>query len=112
MASGGWSKRARFFVNAAFASICPIGVMLFFLADQVLRSNGTLLGVCLAFSAGVFLCISLGDLLPEIQFHDHDRVKLSAALLTGVVLAWGIRIERQSRRNAAGHPTKTGRLTL
>ncbi len=90
MASGGWSQRARFFVNAAFASICPIGVMLFFLAGRVLTTDGMLLGVCLAFSAGVFLCISLGDLLPEIQFHDHDRVALSAALLTGVVVAWGI----------------------
>ena len=41
-----------------------------------------------AFSAGVFLCISLGDLLPEVHFHRHDRLKLSAALLFGVGLAF------------------------
>ena len=42
------------------------------------------------FSAGVFVCISLGDLLPELEFHSHDRVKLSAMLLIGVALAYGI----------------------
>ena len=49
-----------------------------------------ILGCALGFSAGVFLCISLGDLLPELQFHRHDRGKLSIALLLGVVLAYGI----------------------
>jgi zinc and cadmium transporter len=43
----------------------------------------------LAFSAGTFLCISLSDLLPELQFHQHDRVKLSAALLLGLAVAHG-----------------------
>jgi hypothetical protein len=42
----------------------------------------------LAFSAGTFLCISLSDLLPELQFHHHDRVNLSAALLLGLAVAW------------------------
>ena len=40
----------------------------------------------LAFSAGTFLCIALSDLLPELQFHTHDRIKLSVALLAGFVL--------------------------
>lgn len=92
MASGGWSKGWRFAVNMAFAAMCPIGVILFFMADrmQLMTSHNTLVGAALAFSAGVFLCISLSDLLPEIQFHDHDRVQLSAALLTGVLVAYGI----------------------
>jgi zinc and cadmium transporter len=29
-------------------------------------------------------------LLPELQFHDHDRVKLSAALLLGLALSVGV----------------------
>ena len=37
----------------------------------------------LAFSAGTFLCIALSDLLPELQFHAHDRLPLSIALLAG-----------------------------
>jgi zinc and cadmium transporter len=40
----------------------------------------------LAFSAGTFLCIALSDLLPELQFHSHDRLKLSIALLAGFAL--------------------------
>lgn len=88
MASGGWSHRWRFWVNSAFAAMCPIGVALFFLVNSTLASHTWILGASLAFSAGVFLCISLGDLLPEIQFHHHDRVQLSVALLAGVFLAW------------------------
>ena len=41
----------------------------------------------MAFSAGIFLCISLGDLLPEVHFHSHDRLQLSGMLLLGVLLA-------------------------
>ena len=91
MASGGWSRRWRFVVNIAFAAMCPIGVILFFIAYrmQLVSSHNLLVGAALAFSAGVFLCISLSDLLPEIQFHDHDRVQLSAALLAGVFVAYG-----------------------
>ena len=33
---------------------------------------------------------SLADLLPEVTFHSHDRVWLTAALFLGVALAWGI----------------------
>ena len=40
----------------------------------------------LAFSGGTFLCIALSDLLPELQFHAHDRTKLSVALLAGFLL--------------------------
>jgi zinc and cadmium transporter len=46
----------------------------------------------LAFSAGTFLCISMSDLLPELQFHKHDRGVLSIALLVGLLIAWAIGI--------------------
>jgi zinc and cadmium transporter len=41
-------------------------------------------------SAGVFICISLSDLLPEVQFHSHDRARLTIALLAGVIAAYGV----------------------
>ena len=44
----------------------------------------------MGFFADVFLCVSLYDILPKIQFHAHDRLELTAALLAGVGLAWGI----------------------
>jgi zinc and cadmium transporter len=88
MAAGGWSRSARHWVNAAFAMIMPLGVLLFhFGAGQFQGPGHVFLGSVLAFSAGTFLCIAASDLLPELQFHAHDRVKLSAALLAGLLLS-------------------------
>ncbi|MCA9183974.1 MAG: hypothetical protein KDA99_00090 [Planctomycetales bacterium] len=71
--------------------MCPIGATLvLFGVGPDLGSSNTSLGILLGFSAGVFLCISLSDLLPEVQFHQHDRFWLSAALLVGVALAYSI----------------------
>lgn len=92
MAAGGWSAASRQLVNLLYALVCPLGALLFwFGADWLAGGGQALVGGALAFSAGVFLCISLGDLLPEVQFHSHDRLKLSACLLAGVLLAWGLR---------------------
>lgn len=75
-------------VNLGFALMIPLGVLLFFLGIQALSpaSATGLTANALAFSAGTFLCIALSDLLPELQFHAHDRWKLSAALLAGFAL--------------------------
>lgn len=91
MVSGGWGSRARMWVNMVFALICPLGALLFIWGiGQLPADRDVLIGCALAFSAGVFLCISLSDLLPEIQFHSHDRSKLTIALLLGIALAYGI----------------------
>ena len=84
MAAGGWPVSAQRGVNFAYALTVPAGAALFSVG---LQSFG---GAALAFSAGMFLCIALADLLPEIQFHRHDRVKLTTALLAGVLFAYGI----------------------
>jgi zinc and cadmium transporter len=88
MAVGGQSKRARHVVNFLYALAMPIGVAVFLLGVNV--EPGTqrqIIGGALAFAAGTFLCISTSDLLPELQFHAHDRVKLSLALLAGLALS-------------------------
>ena len=91
MAAGGWSPRIRQVVNFGYALLCPLGALAFWFGADPLAGGGQIFGGALAFSAGVFLCISLGDLLPEVQFHAHDRLKLSACLVAGVVLAWALR---------------------
>jgi zinc and cadmium transporter len=92
MAAGGWSHGWRRVVNVGYALMCPLGALGFWIGIRQLGgAQQTVIGCALAFSAGVFLCISLGDLLPEVQFHSHDRLKLSACLLFGVALAWFIR---------------------
>ncbi len=69
-------------------------------------SPGAWTSGALAFSAGTFLCIALSDLLPELQFHSHDRLKLSIALLAGFALmavTAGLEPDSHPERGAA-HP--------
>lgn len=89
MQATGWSAGSRRVANGAFALMCPLGAMLFCLgaSAQPDEQSATIVGAALAFSGGFFICIALADLLPEVQFHSHDRGKLSVALLLGVVLA-------------------------
>lgn len=88
MAKGGWSPAARNLVNAFFSLCIPVGAGLFYLGALTAHgANGPAIGYALAFSAGMFLCVSMSDLLPELQFHHHDRWKLSLALLLGLGVA-------------------------
>jgi zinc and cadmium transporter len=92
MMAGGWSRRAIHLANVGFAVLCPLAAigsvwgLTGYLAEQHMA-----LGCALAFAAGVFLCIALADLLPEVAFHAHDRFWLTLALLLGIGLAWSIK---------------------
>jgi len=91
MAAGGWKRRDIRLANAVFAVMCPLGAIAFvFGLANLFAEQHVVIGCALAFAAGVFLCISLADLLPEVAFHTHDRLRLTAALFAGIALAWGI----------------------
>jgi zinc and cadmium transporter len=90
MAGGGWHLRGQQMVNLAYAMTCPLGAALFYFGVRESPQQELILGCALAFAAGIFICLSMGDLLPELEFHTHDRVKLTAALIVGVSLAYGI----------------------
>ena len=110
MAASGWSSRSRTIVNAAFSLICPAGALLFVLGVQKFSGHqSTIVGLALAISAGVFLCIALGDLLPEMEFHTHNRTRLTLALLAGVAIAWGIRFleDPHAHSHGGGHDHHT-----
>lgn len=93
MRTSQWSSRSRTAVNVLFALWCPLGAILFWLGvSQISSGHSAWVGCTMAFSAGFFLCIALSDLLPEVAFHSHDRVKLSAALLLGVALSLAIEL--------------------
>ncbi len=90
MAAGGWSaapecgeRRLCLDVPAGRVAVCAR-------RGAIRRATASGDWLVLAFAAGVFLCISLGDLLPELELHSHNRVRLSVALLLGVALAWAI----------------------
>ena len=91
MQEGGQSLRARRLANLAFALVCPVAIFLTYLAPSLLGPLQSLvIGCALAFSAGAFLSISLSDLLPEIHFHKHDRWKIAASFLAGILIAYGL----------------------
>jgi zinc and cadmium transporter len=88
MTVGGSSRSSRHLLNGLFALASPVGAVLFYLgASQFAGSDTAILGCALAFCAGTFLCIASSDLLPELQFHSHDRFKLSVALIAGLAVA-------------------------
>jgi zinc and cadmium transporter len=91
MLAAGATAGLRRLVNLGFALVCPLGAASFYFgAPQVFGEGSAVAGAALAFSGGMFVCISLADLLPEVQFHRHDRIKLSLALVAGVALAFVI----------------------
>ena len=88
LALGRTSTSLRHWVNGLFALANPVGLLLFYLgAGQFTQAAPHFLGAMLAFAAGTFLSIATSDLLPELQFHAHDRGKLSLALVAGVAIS-------------------------
>ena len=89
----GVSPRRLSLVQFCFAATIPIGAAVFLLCTKSnvsLEMRNQLTGAAMAFSAGTFLFIALSDLLPEVQFHRHDRLRLFATLVAGVALMGGI----------------------
>lgn len=109
-ANTGWSERRRHLLNGAFALAVPLGSLLFLLGLRGDVEHSVVAGSAVAFAAGVFLCVSLSDLLPELQFHSHDRVPLSVALLLGLGLATLVYLfESRTHDHAHDHgPGATG----
>ncbi len=85
---GGSSRFVGHLVNLGFSLMIPLGAILFSLGIGGMREgSGIAWTACaLAFSAGTFLCVALSDILPELHFHDHDRFKLSGALILGLLV--------------------------
>ena len=87
----GTQRSRTLVVQFFFALLIPIGVLMFHLGQSAIASHvgNAFTGSVLAFSAGTFICIALSDLLPEVQFHSHDRMKLFLAFILGAMLMWG-----------------------
>jgi zinc and cadmium transporter len=108
----GVSRRKVAAVQFGFALMVPIGVIVFLLARKALEADvqKQLTGAALAFSAGTFLFIALSDLLPEVQFHKHDRIPLFLALSLSVALMGGIALleGHEHGGHEHGHPGASG----
>ncbi len=90
----GWSRGACNWVNLGYALLCPLAALASFWVGSQLgaAAGGELAGYVLCFAAGTFLCVALSDLLPEIHFHTHDRLKLIVAFLVGVAFAYALHL--------------------
>jgi zinc and cadmium transporter len=88
----GVSRQIVALVQLGFALMVPVGVVAFYLTRGAITKDmqNQLTGAALAISSGTFLFIALSDLLPEVQFHRHDRFALFLALVFGVALMGGI----------------------
>jgi zinc and cadmium transporter len=105
----GVSRGTLALVQLGFAAMIPVGASAFMLTSGALQKDmqNQLTGAALAFSAGTFLFIALSDLLPEVQFHRHDRVPLFLALVLGVVFMGAISF-LEGDEHGHGRPDENG----
>jgi zinc and cadmium transporter len=104
--AGGRQGGGVHLLNLLYGLVVPLGAGLF-MAGVGAADSGTV-ALALAFSAGTFLCIAGSDLLPELQFHRHDRLALSAMLAFGVALAWGVGRFESAQHGGARHADHAG----
>jgi zinc and cadmium transporter len=103
MTASAWSPRWKWLVNCGYALMCPLGALLFFYGvRQTTDLQDYFVGISVAFAGGVFICIAAADLLPEIQFHSHNRVVLSLLIILGMFAAYGIGFLEPSHQHG-GH---------
>lgn len=107
MQAQGQSASTRFLVNLGFALMAPLGILLVVLGVMGIGESGqSWVGWGLGFSAGVFLCIALSDLLPEMEFHSHNRIQLTLALLFGIAAALGVGFLEPAGHHGHSHSTQ------
>ena len=111
--TSGWSRKTGHLINAVFALAVPAGAGAFLVGfANEHDAHSMVVGNALAFTAGVFLCIALSDVLPELQFHSHDKATLSIALIIGLAIAWAIahfEMKQHDHGHGAVHEVDDGR---
>jgi zinc and cadmium transporter len=83
LSAAGVRVRTATAVNVGLALVAPAAAV----ASYAGLSSGSAAASAMAFSAGAFICVALADLMPELQFHSHHRLRLTAGLLAGIGIA-------------------------
>jgi zinc and cadmium transporter len=102
----GVSRQRVGLVQFGFSLMVLVGVIAYYATSAAIAEElrGQLAGAALAFSAGTFLFIALSDLLPEVQFHKHDRIPLFLSLVLGVAFMGMIALlEGHDQNHAHNH---------
>ena len=84
----GLSSSRQWQLNLLYALVTPAAALVGWLAAPSLDPTAS--AIAMALAAGLLLALALGDLLPEVQSHDHDRLLLTAALLVGLAASVGV----------------------
>jgi len=91
LAAEGYSRRQALLLNGLFALMVPAGAALYALLRGAVRVEA-FTAYALAGSAGTFLHLALSDILPDLHRRGGSKLRLSAALLAGVAVMWGLRL--------------------
>ncbi len=86
----GYGRGKVLLMNASFALMVPAGAALYVLLREVIPGQ-RFTPLALAASAGTFLHLALSDLVPDLHRRGGSKLRLSAALLVGVAVMWGLR---------------------
>ena len=87
----GYSRPKALAMNAAFAMMVPVGALAYVGIRQLAHVEA-FTPLALAASAGTFLHLALSDILPDLHRRGVPRLRLSAALLSGVAAMWAVRL--------------------
>ena len=87
----GYSRRRSLLMNAAFATMVPIGAGLY-LALRGLVHAENFTSLALAASSGTFLHLAFSDIIPELHRRGGSKLRLTGALLLGVGVMWLLRL--------------------
>ena len=100
----GASAATRRLVNVGYSLVVPLGAVAYLVSLRVFGAgHDGITGAALALAAGAFICIAAADLLPEVEFHSHDRLLLTGALGVGLLVAVGITLVERSTAAHAAH---------
>ena len=86
----GYSRSRALAMNAAFSLTVPLGAALYLVLRDLLHTE-RFTAYALAASSGTFLHLALSDILPDLHRRGESKLKLSLALLVGVVIMWALR---------------------
>jgi zinc and cadmium transporter len=90
LAAEGYTRGRALLMNGLFALMVPAGAGLYLALRGAVRVEA-FTSYALAASAGTFLHLALSDILPDLHRRGGSRLRLSAALLTGMAVMWGLR---------------------
>lgn len=85
----GYSRTRAIAMNAAFALMVPVGAAVYMVLRRTVQTE-SFTAFALAASAGTFLHLAFSDIIPELHRRGVHKLVLTAALLAGIAVMWGL----------------------